>query len=74
MQSMSIPSSHAIEGEIHYLVIHHKMGVKWSMFIKMLLGNMFTKFVPDINVRYEIEENIILVQVQLGSDWDEHDY
>ena len=74
MQSMGIPSSHAIEGDMHHLIIHHKMGVKWSMLIKMLLDNMFTKFVPGINVRYEIEENIISVRVPLGSDWDEHDY
>ena len=74
MQSMGIPSSHSVEGDMHYLIIHHKMGVKWSMFIKMLLDNMFTKFTPDINVKYEIEENIISVKAPLGSDWDEHDY
>ena len=74
MQSMGIPSSHAIEGDMHYLIIHHKMGVNWSIFIKMLLGNVFAKFVPDKNVEYEINENLISVRAPLGSDWNEHDY
>ncbi len=74
MQSMGIPSSHAIDGDMHYLIIHHKMGVKWSLFIKMLLNNLFTKFEPDINVSYEMGENILSVKAPLGSDWDEHDY
>ena len=74
MQSMGIPSSHAIEGDMHHLIIHHKMGVKWSIFIKMLLGNVFAKFVPDKNAEYQIDENLISIKVPLGSDWDEHDY
>lgn len=74
MQSMGIPCSHAIEGDMHYLFVHHKMGIKWSMFMKMLLGNVFAKFVPDKNVEYNVDENLLSVKVQLGSDWDERDY
>lgn len=74
MQSMGIPSSHAIEGDMHYLIVHHKMGIKWSIFMKMLLANVFAKFIPDKNVEYEIDESLISVKVPLGSDWDEHDY
>lgn len=73
MQSMGIPTSHAIEGNMHYLIINHKMGVKWSMFIKMLLANVFVKFAPDKNVEYEMDENRVLVKMSLGSDWDELD-
>ena len=74
MQSMGIPSSHAIDGDMHHLIIYHKMGVKWSLFIKMLLGHVFAKFEPDKSVEYEMDENLISVKVPLGSDWDEHNY
>ena len=68
MQSMGISTSHTIEGDMHYLIIRHKMGIKWSIFTKMLLGNVFAKFMPDKNVEYEIDENFISVKAPLGSN------
>ena len=74
MQYMNIPASHTIEGSMHHFVIHHKMGVMWSIFIKMLLAHVFATFVPEKNIEYDIGENLISIKAPLGSDWDEHDY
>ena len=74
MQSTGIVSDHTMEGAIHCFTIQHGMGNSWSVFIKIMLGRLFSEFVPDKKVKYDIRDNIISVRVSLGSDWDEHDY
>ena len=74
MQTMNIISTHTVENNAHYFIIRHKLGIYWSIFIKMFLNKLFTKFVPDNRVDYTVQENIITVKALLGSDWDEHSY
>lgn len=74
MQTMNITSAHTVEGTAHCFIIRHKLGIYWSMFIKILLGKLFVEFVPDRKIEYAMEENIVSVRASLGSDWDEHDY
>ena len=74
MQSTGIVSDHTIDGTTHCFTIQHGMGDSWSMFIKIMLGRLFSEFVPDKKVEYDMRENIISVRISLGSEWDEHDY
>lgn len=74
MQTAGIDSDHKVEGQVHIFTVRHGMGRYWSIFIKVMLRRLFTEFVPDRKIEYEMQENIISVRVQLGSDWDEHDY
>ena len=45
-----------------------------SVFIKIILGRLFSEFVPDKKVEYDMHDNAISVRISLGSEWDEHDY
>ena len=74
MQTTGMISDHKVEGQVHIFTVRHRMGRYWSVFIKAVLRRLFTEFVPDRKIEYEMQENIISVRVQLGSDWDEHDY
>lgn len=74
MQTTDVVSDHKIDGPVHIFTIRHGMGVSWSIFIKIILGRLFTQFVPDTKIEYEVQENIISIRASLGSDWDEHDY
>ena len=74
MRTTDVISDHRIEGPIHIFTIRHGMGVYWSIFIKTMMGRLFTEFAPDSKVECEMQANIISVRVSLGSDWDEHDY
>ena len=74
MRSTGIVSGHTIDDAIHCFTIQHGMGNSWSMFIKIMFGRLFSKFVPDKEVEYDMHENIISVRVSLDSDWNKHDY
>ncbi len=74
MQTTDVISDHKIDGPVHIFTIRHGMGVYWSIFIKTMLGRLFTEFVPDSKIEYEVQESIISVRASLGSDWDKHDY
>lgn len=74
MQSTGIVSDHTIDGTTHCFTIQHGMGNSWSIFIKIMLGHLFSEFVPDKKVEYNIRDNTVSVRISLGSEWDEHDY
>ena len=74
MQTTRLTSAHTIEGSAHNFIVRHKMGMYWSLFIKLLLDKLFKEFAPDSKVEYTIEDNIISARAYLGSDWDEHYY
>ena len=74
MKSTGIASDHTMDGSTHCFTIQHGMGNSWSVFIKVMLGRLFSEFVSDKKVEYDVHENIISVRVSLGSEWDEHDY
>ena len=74
MRMTDVVSDHRIEGPVHIFTIRHGMGVYWSIFVKTILGRLFTEFVPDSKIEYEVQANIISIRASLGSDWDEHDY
>ena len=74
MRTTDVVSDHRIEGPVHVFTIRHGMGAYWSIFTKTMLGRLFTEFVPDSKIEYEVQANIISVRVSLGPDWDGHDY
>ena len=74
MRTTDVVSDHKVEGPVHIFTIRHGMGVYWSIFVKTILGRLFAEFVPDREIEYEMQANIISIRVPLGSDWDEHDY
>ena len=50
------------------------VGNSGSVFIKIILGRLFSEFVPDKKVEYDMYDDTISVRISLGSGWDEHDY
>lgn len=74
MRTTQVVSDHTVDGSVHRFTIQHGMGMFWSVFTKMMLERLFSEFVPDKKVEYDVRENIVSVSIPLGSDWDEHDY
>ena len=48
--------------------------ISWSVFTKIMQGRLFSEFVPEKKIEYDVRENIISVRVASGSEWDERDY
>ena len=75
MRATGIASSHTIaKGGIHYFTIRHGMGVLWSRFIESVLRHLFSEFVPDQKIGFEMSEGTLVCKIELGSDWNKHDY
>ena len=75
VRATGIASSHTVaKGGIHYFTIRHGMGVPWSMFIESVLRRLFSEFVPDQKIGFEMSEGTLVCKIELGSDWNEHDY
>lgn len=67
-------SDHRIEGEVHHFIIQHEMGMKWSLFTEQLLKEIFHQFVPDKNVKTQTTKSTIIASVELGAEFNEHEY
>ena len=74
MRSTGMASDHTIKNGVHSFTVRHKMGMSWSVFVAALLKQMFAEFVPDLEVKFEMSDGAAVVMIELGSDWDEHDY
>jgi hypothetical protein len=74
MKASGMKSDHRMEGNIHHFIIQHDLGMNWSLFTEMLLKAIFTKFVPDQNLKCKITDKTVIASIVLGSDFSEHDY
>ena len=74
MKSSGMASDHKIEGDLHHFIIKHNLGIRWSEFIGQLFKEFFHFFVPEKNCEYKITKSIVIATIELGSNFDEHDY
>ena len=74
MRSSGMESDHRIEGALHHFIIQHKMGMQWSIFTELLLRRVFTEFEKGNDLTFQTTESTVIATIQLGSDFDEHDY
>ncbi len=74
MRSSGMESDHRIEGDLHHFIIQHKMGMQWSIFTELLLRRVFTEFEKGNDLTFQTTESTVIATIQLGSDFDEHNY
>ena len=74
MRASGMNSDHRIEGDMHIFLIQHDLGMKWSVFTEQLLTQVFRSFMPDKELKFQTTDSTVILTVQLGSDFNEHDY
>ena len=74
MRATGMAADHTVKNGVHCFTVRHKMGVPWSLFVTSLLKQLFAEFVPDLETTFEMSDGTAVVRIDLGSDWDEHDY
>ncbi|WP_185736595.1 hypothetical protein [Candidatus Nitrosopumilus sp. SW] len=74
MRASGMNSDHRIEGDMHSFLIQHELGMKWSVFTEQLLTQVFRSFLPDKELKFQTTDSTVILTVQLGSDFNEHDY
>lgn len=74
MRASGMNSDHRIEGDMHIFLIQHELGMKWSVFTEQLLTQVFRSFLPDKELKFQTTDSTVILTVQLGSDFNEHDY
>lgn len=74
MKASGMKSDHRIEGENHHFIIQHDLGMKWSLLTERLLKEIFHEFLPEKNVKCQTTEKTIISTIELGSDFNEHEY
>ena len=74
MHATGMTSDHTVVGNVHHFKVNHDMGMIWSLFIRHVMERLLEQFVPDNKASFDLSEGTIVVSVELGSDWDEHDY
>ncbi|RMW38179.1 MAG: hypothetical protein EA446_05795 [Nitrosopumilus sp.] len=74
MKASGMNSDHRIEGDMHIFLIQHDLGMKWSVFTEQLLTQVFRSFMPDKELKFQTTDSTVILTVQLGSDFNEHDY
>ncbi len=74
MRAAGMKSDHRIEGNLHHFIIQHDLGLKWSVFTEQLLTEIFRGFMPDKNLKFQTTESTVIATIELGSDFNEHNY
>ena len=74
MKASGMNSDHRVEGDMHIFLIQHDLGMKWSVFTEQLLSQVFRSFLPDKELKFQTTDTTVILSVQLGSDFNEHDY
>lgn len=74
MRASGMNSDHRIEGDVHIFLIQHELGMKWSVFTEQMLTQVFRSFMPEKELKFQTTESTVILHVQLGSDFNEHDY
>ena len=55
-------------------LIQHELGTKWSVFTEQLLTQIFRSFMPEKELKFQTTDSTVIMSVELGSDFNEHDY
>ena len=74
MHATGMTSDHTVNGAVHCFTVQHGMGVAWSMLVQTILRELFSEFVPDAKVDFDMYNGTVSARIALGSDWDQHDY
>jgi hypothetical protein len=74
MRASGMKSDHRVEGAMHHFIIQHELGLKWSFFTEQLFKEIFHEFVPNKALKIQTTEKTVIVSIELGSDFSEHDY
>ena len=74
MRASGMNSDHRIEGDKHIFLIQHELGTKWSVFTEQMLTQVFRSFLPEKELTFQTTDSTVVMSVQLGSDFNEHDY
>ncbi|MBS4042375.1 MAG: hypothetical protein KGZ59_00980 [Chitinophagaceae bacterium] len=74
MRASGMKSDHRVEGDLHHFIIQHELGMNWSFFTEQLLKEIFNQFMPNKNIKFQTTKNTVIATIQLGSDFNEHDY
>ena len=74
MRASGMKSDHRIEGAMHYFIIQHELGLKWSFFTEQLFKEIFHEFLPNKSLKVQTTEKTVIASIELGSDFSEHDY
>lgn len=74
MRASGMNSDHRVEGAVHHFIIQHDLGIKWSLFTEQLLKEIFGEFLPQKNLKCQTTEKTVIASIELGSDFNEHDY
>ena len=74
MKASGMNSDHRVEGSKHTFLIQHELGTTWSVFTEQLLTQIFRGFMPEKELKFQTTDTTVIMSVQLGSDFNEHDY
>jgi len=74
MKASGMNSDHRVEGGKHIFLIQHELGTKWSVFTEQLLTQIFRSFMPEKELKFQTTDSTVILSVELGSDFNEHDY
>ena len=74
MRASGMTSDHRVNGNVHSFLIQHELGSKWSVFTEQLLKQVFRSFLPDKELEFQTTDSTVILNVSLGSDFDEHDF
>jgi len=74
MRATGMKSDHRIEGNLHHYIIQHELGMNWSRFTEHLLKEVFHRFEPNKEFKFQTTETTVIATIALGSDFSEHDY
>jgi hypothetical protein len=74
MKASGMSSDHRVDGNVHSFLIQHDLGIKWSVFTEQLLSQVFRSFVPDKELQFQTTESTVVLNIPLGSEFDEHDF
>lgn len=74
MKASGMNSDHRVEGSMHIFLIQHDLGLKWSVFTEQLLIQVFRNFLPDKELKFQTTDSMVILSVELGSNFNEHDY
>ena len=74
MKASGMSSDHRVEGNVHSFIIQHDLGIKWSVFTEQLLSQVFRSFVPDKELQFQTTDSTVVLNIPLGSEFNEHDY
>lgn len=74
MRASGMNSDHRVNGNVHSFLIQHDLGTKWSVFTEQLLKQVFRSFLPDKELDFQTTDSTVILNVSLGSDFNEHDF